>query len=91
MPLRCLWLLFPWVLCAQVSSTQLSQKQSETWSRAISNTRLENVQWSPSGERLTYSWRTPEGLTEFKLVECATGKLTPAFNAEEAGTSCFIK
>lgn len=82
MPLRCLWLLFPWVLCAQVSSTQLSQKQSETWSRAISNTRLENLHWSPSGERLTYSWRTPEGLTEFKLVECATGKLTPAFNAE---------
>jgi dipeptidyl aminopeptidase/acylaminoacyl peptidase len=43
---------------------------------------LENVQWSPAGERLTYSWRTPEGRTEYKLVECATGKVTSAFDAE---------
>ena len=82
MSLRYFWLLFPWVLSAQAPSPQVWQKQSETWSRAISNTRLENLHWSPSGERLTYSWRTPEGLTEFKLVECATGKLTPAFDPE---------
>jgi dipeptidyl aminopeptidase/acylaminoacyl peptidase len=43
---------------------------------------LENVQWSPAGERLTYSWRTPEGRTEYKLVECTTGKVTSAFDAE---------
>lgn len=82
MPLRCLWLLFPWVLCAQAPSTKVWQKQLETWSSTISNTRLENVQWSPAGERLTYSWRTPEGRTEYKLVECATGKVTSAFDAE---------
>ena len=82
MPLRCLWLLFPWVLCAQVPSTKAWQKQNEAWASTISNTRLENVQWSPSGERLAYSWRTPEGRTEFKVVECATGKVSTAFDPE---------
>jgi len=82
MPFRCLWLLFPWVLCAQVPSTKAWQKQNEAWASTISNTRLENVQWSPSGERLAYSWRTPEGRTEFKVVECATGKVSTAFDPE---------
>lgn len=82
MPLRCLWLLFPWVLCAQVPLNKVWQKQYETWTSAISNTRLENVQWSPSGERLAYSWRTPEGRTEFRVVECATGKVALAFAPE---------
>lgn len=82
MPLRCLWLLLPWVLCAQAPSTKVWQKQYDAWASTISNTRLENVQWSPAGERLAYGWRTPEGRTEYKVVECATGKVAAAFDPE---------
>ena len=80
MPLRCLLLLLPWVLLADFPSTKAWQKQYDAWSSTIVNTRLENLQWSPAGERLAYSWRTPEGRTEFKVVECASGQVSPAFS-----------
>ena len=58
------------------------QKQAEAWNADIANVRLENAQWSPSGERLAYAWRNAEGRMEFVVVECATGKRSPAFAPE---------
>ena len=81
MPLRALLLLLPWMsVAAEAPSTQVWQRQYEQWTGAMRNVRLENVQWSPDGARLAYAWRTPAGESEFKLVDCATGRLTPAFD-----------
>jgi len=83
MPLRCLLLLLPWVVCAQMPSTKEWQKQYEAWSSAITNTRLENAQWSPSGERLAFAWRESDGRQVFKVVDCAQpGSLRSAFDPE---------
>ena len=82
MPLRLALFLLPWVLLADAPSTRVWQKQYEQWTSAIANVRLENVQWSPSGERLAYSWRNPDGRNDFIVVDCATGKGQPAFEPE---------
>ncbi len=78
---RLLSLLLPaFLVAADAPSAKEWQKRYEQWSGTIANVRLENVQWSPSGERLAYSWREADGHVEFKVVECATGKVARAFD-----------
>ena len=88
MPLRCLLLLLPWVLCAELPSTKVWQKQLEAWNSTFSNARLENVQWSPSGERLAFAWREADGRLVYKVVEAGQpASLRPAFDPEALAAS----
>lgn len=75
-------MLLPWMLWADAPSTKVWQKQAEQWNAAITNTRLEQVQWSDSGEYVVYAWREAEGRLSYKRVVCATGQVSAAFDPE---------
>lgn len=66
---RFLCLLPALLAAADAPSAKEWQQLYERWNGAIANVRLENVQWSPSGERLAFSMREPDGRQVFKVVD----------------------
>jgi len=78
MPLRLAILWLPCLLCAAPTEVADWQKQYDAWYWKAPATRLENLRWSDSGERLVFSERGVAN--SWKLVTCATGQVRPAFD-----------
>ncbi len=87
-----LLLLTPLLAFGQASLTASWQKQYDAWYWPAQFARPENIRWSESGRLMAYAWRE-KGLTAWKLVDCATGTVRPAFDHEKvaAGLSTLTK
>ncbi len=86
MLLRALWLLAPILAYPQASLVQDWQKQYDAWYWPAQLSRPENVRWSDSGRLLVYSWREKSGLA-WKLVDCSSGQVRPAFDHEKVAAA----
>lgn len=77
-----LLLLTPLLAIAQSTHIADWQKQYDLWYWPAQMSRPENVRWSDSGRLMVYSWKDTSGQT-WKLVDCSTGKIRPAFDHEK--------
>ena len=77
-----LLLLTPLLAFAQSTHIADWQKQYDLWYWPAQMSRPENVRWSDSGRLMVYSWKDTSGQT-WKLVDCSTGKIRPAFDHEK--------
>jgi dipeptidyl aminopeptidase/acylaminoacyl peptidase len=81
-----LLLLTPLLAFAQSSPIADWQKQYDAWYWPAQMSRPENVRWSDSGRLMVYSWKENGSLT-WKLVDCVTGQIRPAFDHEKMATA----
>ncbi len=87
-----LLLLAPLVAFAQGNLPAEWQKQYDAWYWPAQFARPENIRWSESGRLMAYAWRE-NGATRWKLVDCTSGLIKPAFDHEKvaAGLSTLAK
>ena len=81
-----LLLLTPLLAIAQPSLVTAWQKQYDAWYWPAQMARPENVRWSDSGRLMVYSWRDSSGQS-WKLVDCVTGQIRPAFDHDKVAAS----
>ena len=81
-----LLLLTPLLAFAQSSLIADWQKHYDAWYWPAQMSRPENVRWSESGRLMAYSWRESSGQT-WKLADCVTGQIRPAFDHERVATA----
>ena len=81
-----LLLLTPLLAFAQSSPIADWQKQYDAWYWPAQMSRPENVRWSDSGRLMVYSWKEHGSLT-WKLVDCTTGQIRPAFDHEKVAAA----
>ncbi len=81
-----LLLFAPLLAFAEPSLIAEWQKQYDAWYWPAQMSRPENVRWSESGRLMTYSWRESSGQT-WKLADCATGQVRPAFDHEKVAAA----
>ncbi len=86
MLLRLLLLLSPLVTFAQGDLIAEWQKQYDAWHGRSPRTKVDAPQWSPDGKTLAYAWTDPAGVS-WRLVDCATGKMRPAFDPDKLGAA----
>jgi dipeptidyl aminopeptidase/acylaminoacyl peptidase len=77
-----LLLLTPLLAFAESSLVADWQKQYDTWYWPAQMSRPENVRWSDSGRLMAYSSRESSGQA-WKLADCSTGQVRPAFDHEK--------
>ena len=81
-----LLLLTPLLVLAQASHVTDWQKQYDAWYWPAQLGRPENVRWSDSGRLMVYSWRDSSGQS-WKMVDCVTGQIRPAFDHDKVAAS----
>ena len=81
-----LLLLTPLLALAQSSLVADWQKQYDTWYWPAQVSRPENVRWSDSGRLMAYSSRESSGQA-WKLADCVTGQVRPAFDHEKVAAA----
>ena len=81
-----LLLLTPLLACAESSHVADWQKQYDTWYWPAQMSRPENVRWSDSGRLMVYAWKESGGLT-WKMVDCVTGQIRPAFDHDKVSAT----
>lgn len=81
-----LLLLTPLLALAQSSLVADWQKQYDTWYWPAQISRPENVRWSDSGRLMAYSSRESSGQA-WKLADCVTGQVRPAFDHEKVAAA----
>lgn len=74
-----LLLLAPLCALGQASLSADWQKQYDAWYWKSPRAGVEAPRWSEGGRTLAYGWLGKDGL-EWRLVDCETGKLRPAFD-----------
>jgi dipeptidyl-peptidase-4 len=74
-----LLILAPLLAWAEPSLPADWQRQYEAWSAKAPRSKADALQWSESGRTLAYAWSGPQGI-EWRLVDCVTGVLRPAFD-----------
>ena len=77
-----LLLLAPLAAIAQTSLPSQWQKQYDAWYWPAQMARPENIRWSASGRLMAYAWKENGGMS-WKLVDCASGAIRPAFDHEK--------
>jgi len=81
-----LLLLAPLAAMAQTNLPAEWQKQYDAWYWPAQMSRPENVRWSDSGRLMAYAWKENAGLA-WKLVDCASGVIRPAFDHEKVAAA----
>ena len=81
-----LLLLAPLAAIAQANLPAEWQKQYDAWYWPAQMSRPENVRWSDSGRLLAYAWKDNGGQS-WKLVDCASGAIRPAFDHEKVAAA----
>ncbi len=81
-----LLLLTPLLAFAQPSLVADWQKQYDAWYWPAQMARPENVRWSDSGRLMVYSSRESSGQA-WKLADCVTGQVRPAFDHEKVAAA----
>jgi dipeptidyl aminopeptidase/acylaminoacyl peptidase len=81
-----LLLLAPLAAMAQTNLPAEWQKQYDAWYWPAQMSRPENVRWSDSGRLMAYAWKENAGLT-WKVVDCASGVIRPAFDHEKVAAA----
>ena len=81
-----LLLLAPLAAIAQANLPAEWQKQYDAWYWPAQMSRPENIRWSDSGRLLAYAWKENGGLS-WKLVDCASGAIRPAFDHEKVAAA----
>ena len=81
-----LMLLSPLLVFGQSLLIADWQKQYDAWYWPAQMSKPENVRWSDSGRLMVYSWKENGSLT-WKLVDCVTGQIRPAFEPEKVAAA----
>ena len=81
-----LLLLAPLAAIAQTNLSADWQKQYDAWYWPAQMSRPENVRWSASGRLMAYAWKENGGLA-WKLVDCNSGVIRPAFEHEKVAAA----
>lgn len=81
-----LLLLAPLAAFAQADLTAAWQKQYDAWYWPAQMARPENIRWSDDGRRLAYGWKVNGGLA-WKIVDCASGAIRPAFDHDKVAAA----
>lgn len=81
-----LLLLAPLLALGQGSLVAEWQKQYDAWYWPAQMSRPENLRWSASGRLFAYSWKENGGLT-WKVADCATGQVRPAFDHDKVAAA----
>ena len=77
-----LLLLAPLAAIAQTNLPAEWQKQYDAWYWPAQMSRPENVRWSDSGRLMAYAWKENGGQS-WKIVDCNSGVIRPAFDHEK--------
>ena len=81
-----LLLLAPLAAMAQTNLPAEWQRQYDAWYWQAQMSRPENVRWSDSGRLMAYAWKENAGLA-WKLVDCTSGMIRPAFDHEKVAAA----